>query len=90
MKIPWTTWATELMFLASSLARVTCKRNTGHTMLSFRRLRYVPRITGVAPDATLRVYKVFGKMDATTEDVLIDAFLKAYDDGVGACVRDQW
>ncbi|KAM6509815.1 hypothetical protein FALCPG4_017457 [Fusarium falciforme] len=38
-------------------------------------------ITGVAPDATLRVYKVFGKMDATTEDVLIDAFLKAYDDG---------
>ncbi|RMJ15865.1 hypothetical protein CDV36_004442 [Fusarium kuroshium] len=38
-------------------------------------------ITGVAPDATLRVYKVFAKMDATTEDVLIDAFLKAYDDG---------
>ncbi|KAJ4327381.1 hypothetical protein N0V84_002152 [Fusarium piperis] len=38
-------------------------------------------ITGVAPDAKLRVYKVFGKQDATTEDVLIDAFLKAYDDG---------
>ncbi|KAF4467133.1 serine endopeptidase [Fusarium albosuccineum] len=37
--------------------------------------------TGVAPEATLRVYKVFAKMDATTEDVLIDAFLKAYEDG---------
>ncbi|KAH7157522.1 peptidase S8/S53 domain-containing protein [Dactylonectria estremocensis] len=38
-------------------------------------------LTGVAPEATLRVYKVFATLDATTEDVLIEAFLLAYRDG---------
>lgn len=38
-------------------------------------------LTGVAPEATLRVYKVFATLDATTEDVLIEAFLMAYKDG---------
>ncbi|EPE06812.1 minor extracellular protease vpr [Ophiostoma piceae UAMH 11346] len=37
--------------------------------------------TGVAPDASLRMYKVFASLDATTEDVLIEAFLMAYKDG---------
>ncbi|KAK7420633.1 hypothetical protein QQX98_002627 [Neonectria punicea] len=38
-------------------------------------------LTGVAPEATLRVYKVFATLDATTEDVLIEAFLLAYKEG---------
>ncbi|KAH7324149.1 minor extracellular protease vpr [Stachybotrys elegans] len=38
--------------------------------------------TGVAPEATLRAYKVFGRGDqGTTEDVLIEAFIMAYNDG---------
>ncbi|KAJ7492156.1 subtilase [Mycena latifolia] len=39
-------------------------------------------ITGVAPKANLRVYKVFGLLDSTTSDILISAFLMAYADGV--------
>ncbi|CAH0047793.1 unnamed protein product [Clonostachys solani] len=38
--------------------------------------------TGVAPKATLYAYKVFSLSAGTTEDVLIEAFLKAFDDGV--------
>lgn len=39
--------------------------------------------TGVAPEATLRAYKVFGGgAGGTEEDVLIEAFLMAYKDGV--------
>ncbi|EFX04725.1 subtilisin-like serine protease [Grosmannia clavigera kw1407] len=38
--------------------------------------------TGVAPDAKLRMYKVFSTVDSTSEDVLIEAFLMAYKDGV--------
>jgi subtilisin family serine protease len=37
--------------------------------------------TGVAPEATLLSYKVFAKLDGTDEDTLIDAFLRAYEDG---------
>lgn len=40
-----------------------------------------PRFTGVAPEATLLAYKVFGHTNAGDEEVFIDAFLKAYDDG---------
>jgi len=37
---------------------------------------------GVAPDATLLMYKVFGSVDYTETETLIEAFLRAYDDGV--------
>jgi subtilisin family serine protease len=36
---------------------------------------------GVAPDVTLRAYKVFGCGGSTFEDVIIAAFLKAHEDG---------
>ncbi|KAM5343824.1 hypothetical protein ACJ41O_012361 [Fusarium nematophilum] len=39
---------------------------------------YLP---GVAPKARLRSYKVFGCGDGTYEDVIVAAFLKAYEDG---------
>ncbi|KAL0933784.1 serine endopeptidase [Colletotrichum truncatum] len=39
-------------------------------------------LTGVAPEATLYAYKVFGFLDGTDEDTLIEAFLMAYDAGV--------
>ncbi|KAH8844574.1 hypothetical protein MCOR27_004266 [Pyricularia oryzae] len=38
-------------------------------------------ITGVAPEATLLAYKVFGENKGTDEDTLIEAFLRAYQDG---------
>ncbi|KAF6809665.1 serine endopeptidase [Colletotrichum musicola] len=38
-------------------------------------------LTGVAPEATLYAYKVFGTVDGTDEDTLIEAFLAAYADG---------
>ncbi|KAI0381948.1 subtilisin-like protein [Hypomontagnella monticulosa] len=38
--------------------------------------------TGVAPEATLYSYKVFSRSDSTDTATLIDAFLRAYDDGV--------
>ncbi|KAI9150720.1 Minor extracellular protease vpr [Paramyrothecium foliicola] len=37
---------------------------------------------GVAPDATLHAYKVFSRDGRTSEDIVIEAFLAAYDDGV--------
>ncbi|KAK4198646.1 subtilisin-like serine protease [Triangularia verruculosa] len=37
--------------------------------------------TGVAPEATLLSYKVFGNYGVTDEDTLMEAFLKAYEDG---------
>lgn len=37
------------------------------------------RFVGVAPAATILSYKVFTDIDATTEDVLIEAFLMAYE-----------
>lgn len=40
------------------------------------------RFVGVAPEATILSYKVFSSYDGTTEDLLIEAFLKAYEDGV--------
>ncbi|KAM0279722.1 hypothetical protein ACHAQH_004413 [Verticillium albo-atrum] len=36
---------------------------------------------GVAPDATLRSYKVFGGSGGTDEETLIDAFIRAHEDG---------
>ncbi|KAK1713976.1 serine endopeptidase [Colletotrichum lupini] len=39
-------------------------------------------LTGVAPAATLYAYKVFGTVDGTDEDTLIEAFLAAYEAGV--------
>ncbi|EFX05069.1 subtilisin-like serine protease [Grosmannia clavigera kw1407] len=38
-------------------------------------------ITGVAPEATLYSYKVIGQEGGTEEDILIQAFLMAYNDG---------
>ncbi|KAJ5012814.1 Minor extracellular protease vpr [Colletotrichum sp. SAR 10_99] len=38
--------------------------------------------TGVAPEATIYSYKVFGPNEGTGEEVLIDAFLRAFADGV--------
>ncbi|KAL0931116.1 subtilisin-like serine protease pr1c [Colletotrichum truncatum] len=40
--------------------------------------RYNP---GVAPDARLRMYKVFGCSTSTSEDYIIAAFLRAHDEG---------
>ncbi|KAK2043404.1 subtilase [Colletotrichum somersetense] len=37
---------------------------------------------GVAPRASLYAYKVFGPGDGTDEATIIDAFLRAYDDGM--------
>lgn len=37
--------------------------------------------TGVAPDATLGAYRVFGCSGSSGDDVLIDAFTRAYEDG---------
>ncbi|KAH8890684.1 serine endopeptidase [Thozetella sp. PMI_491] len=37
---------------------------------------------GVAPEANIYMYKVFTHIDNTDEDTLIEAFLRAYDDGV--------
>ena len=39
-------------------------------------------IPGVAPNAKLRAYKVFGCDDNTIEDIIVSAFLMAYEDGV--------
>jgi subtilisin family serine protease len=36
---------------------------------------------GVAPEATILGYKVFGVYDYTDDDTLMEAFLKAYEDG---------
>jgi subtilisin family serine protease len=36
---------------------------------------------GVAPDATILSYKVFGRIDNTDEETIIEAFLMAYEDG---------
>ncbi|KAL1857687.1 hypothetical protein Daus18300_010207 [Diaporthe australafricana] len=38
--------------------------------------------TGVAPEAELYSYKVFAQLDGTDEATLIEAFLRAYTDGV--------
>ncbi|KAH6690349.1 subtilase [Plectosphaerella plurivora] len=38
--------------------------------------------TGVAPEATLYAYKVFSQSPSTSTDVLIESFLRAYNDGV--------
>ncbi|KAL0930195.1 subtilisin-like protease [Colletotrichum truncatum] len=38
-------------------------------------------LPGVAPNARLRAYKVFGCGDGTTEDVIAQAFIQAYEDG---------
>ncbi|KAK1993346.1 subtilase [Colletotrichum falcatum] len=38
--------------------------------------------TGVAPEASIFSYKVFGPNEGTSEEVLIEAFLRAFDDGV--------
>ncbi|KAH6685433.1 subtilase [Plectosphaerella plurivora] len=40
------------------------------------------RFSGVAPEATLYAYKVFSRSGGTTESILIEAFLKAFEDGV--------
>ncbi|OHF04310.1 subtilase [Colletotrichum orchidophilum] len=37
---------------------------------------------GVAPEASLYAYKVFGPGDGTDQATIIDAFLRAYDDGM--------
>ncbi|WYZ37882.1 hypothetical protein EsH8_II_001388 [Colletotrichum jinshuiense] len=38
--------------------------------------------TGVAPEATIYSYKVFGPNEGTGEEVLIEAFIRAFEDGV--------
>ncbi|KUI71994.1 Minor extracellular protease vpr [Cytospora mali] len=58
------------------------------------------RFVGVAPEATIMSYKVFSTYDGTTEDVLIEAFLLAYQDevdiitcsvgGAGGWASDAW
>jgi len=41
-----------------------------------------PYVIGVAPKATLSIYRVFGCTGTTTNDILIAAFLMAYAHGV--------
>lgn len=41
-----------------------------------------PQLKGVAPNATIYSYKIFGCGGGTTEDLLISALLQAYEDGV--------
>lgn len=38
-------------------------------------------LPGVAPEATLRSYKVFGCGDGVTEDIIVAGFLRAYEEG---------
>lgn len=40
-----------------------------------------PDFTGVAPNVTLRIYRVFGCTGSTSDDVLIQAYMMAYKDG---------
>ena len=40
-----------------------------------------PDLPGVAPSARVRAYKVFGCLDSTMEDVIVNAFLQAYEEG---------
>ncbi|EED17182.1 subtilisin, putative [Talaromyces stipitatus ATCC 10500] len=40
-----------------------------------------PEFTGVAPNATIGIYRVFGCTGSTSDDVLIQAFLMAYEAG---------
>jgi subtilase family protein len=40
-----------------------------------------PKRVGVAPGATLRSYKVFGCLDGTTSDIVVAAFLMAFEEG---------
>ncbi|KAH8694068.1 putative subtilisin [Talaromyces proteolyticus] len=40
-----------------------------------------PNFTGVAPNVTLGIYRVFGCAGSTADDVLIQAFMMAYDAG---------
>lgn len=59
-----------------------------------------PGFVGVAPEATILSYKVFTYYDDTTEDILIEAFLMAYEadadiitssiGGVGGWASDAW
>ncbi|KAL2278417.1 hypothetical protein FJTKL_14512 [Diaporthe vaccinii] len=39
------------------------------------------KLPGVAPNATLRAYKVFGCSDGTTEDIIALAFIRAFEEG---------
>ena len=39
---------------------------------------------GVAPEATLYAYKVFSTQPSTSTAVLIDSFIRAYEDGVSS------
>ncbi|OAA53497.1 serin endopeptidase [Niveomyces insectorum RCEF 264] len=58
------------------------------------------QFVGVAPEATLLSYKVFGQVDGTDEDTLIEAFLAAYEadadiitssvGGAGGWATDAW
>ncbi|CAN8105194.1 unnamed protein product [Discula destructiva] len=59
-----------------------------------------PGFVGVAPEATILSYKVFTSYDGTTEDILIEAFLMAYEadadiitssiGGAGGWASDAW
>lgn len=59
-----------------------------------------PDFVGVAPEATILSYKVFSYYDGTTEDILIEAFLMAYEadadiitssiGGAGGWASDAW
>ncbi|CRG88283.1 Putative ATP-dependent helicase HRQ1 [Talaromyces islandicus] len=40
-----------------------------------------PSFTGVSPNATLGIYRVFGCTGSTADDVLIQAFMMAHDEG---------
>ncbi|EJD39665.1 subtilisin-like protease [Auricularia subglabra TFB-10046 SS5] len=38
-------------------------------------------VTGVAPEASLNAYRIFGCYDGTDDSIIVDALLRAYEDG---------
>ncbi len=38
-------------------------------------------LNGVAPEATIRSYKIFGCSGSVYEDVIIEAFIRAFEEG---------
>lgn len=87
----WITWATELMLRALLQVRTSSKWMAvvvAAAWPDFGALARMATLTcrasweGVAPNATLYIYKVFNSVGSTDEDTLIEAFLDAYNAGV--------
>ncbi len=67
----WQEWP-----VSESLSYLVYWRNTAFSKLTW------PRFVGVAPGAKLLSFKVFGDTGYSNEEIVIEAFLKAFDSGV--------